>query len=84
MGVVIVFDVFRTETLIPVIISFRKTMSSFLYEGVVTKLARIFLSFVFVFRSAAYIKMGQFHKALQDAVKAKDLNPEWAKVRGEE
>jgi hypothetical protein len=24
--------------------------------------------------------MGQFHKALQDAVKAKDLNPEWAKV----
>ena len=83
MGVVIVFDVFRTETLIPVIISFRKTMSSFLYEGVVTNLARK-LSFVFVLRSAAYIKMGQFHKALQDAVKAKDLNPEWAKVRGEE
>jgi hypothetical protein len=24
--------------------------------------------------------MGQFHKALQDAVKAKDLNPEWPKV----
>jgi hypothetical protein len=33
-----------------------------------------------LFRSAAYIKMGQFHKALQDAVKAKDLNPEWPKV----
>ncbi len=39
--------------------------------------------FIYLFklsRSAAYIKMGQFHKALQDAVKAKDLNPEWPKV----
>ena len=32
-------------------------------------------------RSAAHIKMGQFTKALQDAVKAKELNPEWPKVR---
>ena len=31
-------------------------------------------------RSAAYIKMGQFSKALQDALKARDLNPKWAKV----
>jgi len=31
-------------------------------------------------RSAAHIKMGQFSKALQDAVKAKELNPEWPKV----
>jgi Flp pilus assembly protein TadD len=31
-------------------------------------------------RSAAHIKMGQFAKALQDAVKAKELNPEWPKV----
>ena len=30
--------------------------------------------------SAAYIKMGQFTKAHQDAVKAKELNSEWAKV----
>ena len=33
------------------------------------------------FRSAAYIKMGQFSKAYQDAVKAKELNAEWPKVR---
>ena len=32
-------------------------------------------------RSAAYIKMGQFAKALQDAVRAKELSPEWPKVR---
>ena len=32
-------------------------------------------------RSAAHIKMGQFTKALSDAVKAKELNPEWPKVR---
>lgn len=31
-------------------------------------------------RSAAYIKMGQFPKALQDAIRARDLNPEWPKV----
>ena len=31
-------------------------------------------------RSAAYIKMGKFTKAYQDAVKAKELNPEWPKV----
>ena len=34
-----------------------------------------------IFRSAAYIKMGQFSKAYQDAVKAKELNAEWPKVR---
>ncbi len=39
-----------------------------------------FIYLLILFRSAAYIKMGQFHKALQDAVKAKDLNPEWPKV----
>lgn len=33
-------------------------------------------------RSAAHIKRGQFQKALKDAVKAKDLNPEWPKVSG--
>ena len=33
-----------------------------------------------IFRSAAYIKMGQFSKAYQDAVKAKELNAEWPKV----
>ena len=32
-------------------------------------------------RSAAYIKMGQFNKAHQDAVKAKELNSEWPKVK---
>ena len=32
-------------------------------------------------RSAAHIKLGQFSKALQDSVKAKQLNPEWPKVR---
>ena len=32
-------------------------------------------------RSAAHVKLGQFGKALQDAVKAKQLNPEWPKVR---
>ena len=34
----------------------------------------------YVSRSAAYIKMGQFTKAHQDAVKAKELNSEWANV----
>lgn len=33
------------------------------------------------FRSAAYIKLGRFSKAYQDAVKAKELNAEWPKVR---
>ena len=32
-------------------------------------------------RSAALIKMGQFTRALQDAVKAKELNRNWPKVR---
>ena len=32
-------------------------------------------------RSAAHVKLGQFGKALQDAVKAKQLNPEWPKVK---
>lgn len=31
-------------------------------------------------RSAAYIKLGQFARALQDALKARDLNPKWSKV----
>ena len=31
-------------------------------------------------RSAAHIKLGQFSKALQDALKAKELNSEWPKV----
>lgn len=31
-------------------------------------------------RSAAYIKLQQFQKALQDATKARDLNPKWPKV----
>ena len=31
-------------------------------------------------RSAAFIKLGQFSKALKDAVKAKDLNPDWPKA----
>lgn len=31
-------------------------------------------------RSAALIKMGQFGKALQDAVRTKELNPKWPKV----
>lgn len=31
-------------------------------------------------RSAALIKMGQFARALQDAMKAKEINPKWAKV----
>jgi Flp pilus assembly protein TadD len=31
-------------------------------------------------RSAAHIKMGGFAKALQDAVRARELNPEWPKV----
>ena len=31
-------------------------------------------------RSAAHVKLGQFGKALQDSVKAKQLNPEWPKV----
>ncbi|XP_077995250.1 tetratricopeptide repeat protein 28-like [Glandiceps talaboti] len=31
-------------------------------------------------RSAAYVKMQQYEKALQDAVKAKELNPKWTKA----
>ena len=31
-------------------------------------------------RSAALVKMGQYTRALQDAVKAKELNPKWSKV----
>ncbi|XP_013408018.1 tetratricopeptide repeat protein 28 isoform X1 [Lingula anatina] len=30
-------------------------------------------------RSAAFVKMGHFQKGLEDAVKARDLNPKWAK-----
>ena len=32
-------------------------------------------------RSAAYIKMGEFSKALTDASRARELNPEWPKVK---
>lgn len=32
-------------------------------------------------RSAALIKMGEFGKALRDALKARDFNPEWPKAR---
>lgn len=31
-------------------------------------------------RSAAYIKLEQFDRALQDALKAKELDPTWPKV----
>ena len=31
-------------------------------------------------RSAAYIKMGHFSKALKDAIKAKELSPDWPKA----
>lgn len=31
-------------------------------------------------RSAAFIKLGKHTRALQDATKAKELNPKWAKV----
>ena len=32
-------------------------------------------------RSAAYIKLGEFKKGLTDATKARDINPQWTKVR---
>ena len=32
-------------------------------------------------RSAAHIKLAQFTRALQDAIKARELNPKWPKVR---
>ena len=41
----------------------------------------IIVIMVVTLRSAAYIKMGQFTKAHQDAVKAKELNSEWPKVK---
>ena len=41
----------------------------------------ILLIMLITIRSAAYIKMGQFTKAHQDAVKAKELNSEWPKVK---
>jgi hypothetical protein len=31
-------------------------------------------------RSAAYMKTQQYHKALDDAIKARLLNPKWPKV----
>lgn len=31
-------------------------------------------------RSAAYVKLEQYDKALADAVKAKELDPTWPKV----
>lgn len=33
-------------------------------------------------RSAARLKLGQYHAALDDAVKARLLNPKWPKVCG--
>jgi len=32
-------------------------------------------------RSAAFIKLGQFSRALQDALKARELNSKWSKVK---
>jgi Flp pilus assembly protein TadD len=32
-------------------------------------------------RSAALVKMGQFAQALQDAIRARELNSKWPKVR---
>ncbi len=32
-------------------------------------------------RSAAHVKLKQYEQALQDAIKARDLNPKWHKVR---
>lgn len=32
-------------------------------------------------RSAALVKMGQFTQALQDATRARELNPKWPKVK---
>ena len=48
---------------------------------VIMVIMAIMVILVLTLRSAAYIKMGQFTKAHQDAVKAKELNSEWAKVR---
>jgi tetratricopeptide (TPR) repeat protein len=31
-------------------------------------------------RSAAYCRIGKFTKALQDAIKARELNPNWSKA----
>lgn len=31
-------------------------------------------------RSAAYVRLGKYTQALQDAAKARELNPRWAKV----
>uniref|UniRef100_A0A3Q2NQ79 Uncharacterized protein n=1 Tax=Fundulus heteroclitus TaxID=8078 RepID=A0A3Q2NQ79_FUNHE len=33
-------------------------------------------------RSAAYLRLGQYGKALDDAIKARLINPKWPKVRG--
>lgn len=33
-------------------------------------------------RSAAYLRLGQYSTALDDAVKARLINPKWPKVRG--
>lgn len=36
---------------------------------------------LFTNRSAAYAKLQQYQKSLEDARKAKEINPKWAKVR---
>lgn len=33
-------------------------------------------------RSAAYLRLGQYNTALDDAIKARLINPKWPKVRG--
>lgn len=33
-------------------------------------------------RSAAYLRLGQYSTALDDAIKARLINPKWPKVRG--
>ena len=54
-------------------------VTSFIATITSTMVTTVIIEF-FPRRSAAYIKMGQFTKAHQDAVKAKELNSEWPKV----
>ena len=70
----------------------KKKFSIFTGEIVFFRLFNeIFLDFFLLFlfqvnhilysnRSAAYIKLEQFEKALADALKAKELDPSWPKV----
>ena len=54
-------------------------VTSFIATITSTMVTTVIIEFL-LHRSAAYIKMGQFTKAHQDAVKAKELNSEWPKV----